>query len=252
MKSRHLLTTDVAKAIGVHPNTVRMYEVWGFLPPIPRGLNGYRLYTEAHLDQMRLARTALHGQWPGRAIRQSALELVRRSASGDLNGALKQAQRHLALVQAERDQAEEAAQLLERWARGITASQNIAPLQIKEAAEWLGVSTDVLRNWERNGLIKTPRDRRNKYRLYGTAEIDRLRVLRMLFHAGYSTMAVLRMVRHLDTGQRRNLRQILDTPRPDEEVLSAADLWLSTLTAQEQRAQDLIDQLKQMIRKRRK
>jgi len=251
-KSRHLLTNDIAKAIGVHPNTVRMYEVWGFLPPIPRGLNGYRLYTAAHLDQMRLARTALHGQWPGRNIRRSALELVRRSASGDLNGALKQAQRHLALVQAERDQAEEAAQLLERWARGITASQNIAPLQIKEAAEWLGVSTDVLRNWERNGLIKTPRDQRNKYRLYGAAEIDRLRVLRMLFHAGYSTMAVLRMIRHLDTGQRRNLRQVLDTPRPDEEVLSAADLWLSTLTAQEQRAQDLIDQLRQMIRKQRK
>jgi len=60
------------------------------------------------------------------------------------------------------------------------------------------------------------------------------------------------MIRHLDTGQRRNLRQVLDTPRPDEEVLSAADLWLSTLTAQEQRAQDLIDQLRQMIRKQRK
>ena len=63
MKPRYLRTADIATAIGVHPNTVRMYEVWGFLPPVPRGPNGNRLYTEAHLDQMRLARTALHGAW---------------------------------------------------------------------------------------------------------------------------------------------------------------------------------------------
>ena len=56
MKSRTLRTSDIAKAVGVHPNTVRLYEEWGFLPPIPRSPSGYRLFTGAHLDQMRLAR----------------------------------------------------------------------------------------------------------------------------------------------------------------------------------------------------
>jgi DNA-binding transcriptional MerR regulator len=250
MRLHRLRTIDIARAIGVHPNTVRMYEAWGFLPPVPRAANGYRLYTEVHLDQMRLARTALHGAWPGRNIRQSALALVRESASGDRRSALKRARQHLALVQAERAQAEGAAQSLERWARGITASQNIAALQIKEAAELLAVSADMLRNWERNGLIKVPRDPRNGYRLYHSAEIDRLRVLRLLFRAGYSTMAILRMTRRFDAGQRRNLRQALDTPRPDEDIVSAADQWLTTLSACEQRARDMIDQLKKMIRKR--
>jgi GntR family transcriptional regulator/MocR family aminotransferase len=61
MKPRYMRTSDIAKAVGVHPNTVRLYEEWGFLPPIPRSPSGYRQFTQAHLDQMRLARTALFG-----------------------------------------------------------------------------------------------------------------------------------------------------------------------------------------------
>ena len=37
MKSRYLRTSDIAQAVGVHPNTVRLYEDWGYIPPAPRG-----------------------------------------------------------------------------------------------------------------------------------------------------------------------------------------------------------------------
>ncbi len=243
-----LRTTDIATAVGVHPNTVRVYEQWGFLPPVPRASNGYRLYTQFHLDQMRLARTALHGGWPGRAIRRSALALVRQSASGDMRGALQQARQHLILVKAERAQAEAAADYLEKWANGELDTERTTPLQISEAAELLNVSTDMLRNWERNGLIKVPRERGNRYRLYGPIELGRLRVLRLLYRAGYSSMAILRMVRQLERGQRTNLRQILDTPPPEEDLFTTADRWLSTLAEQEQRAREMIGQLQNMAR----
>jgi DNA-binding transcriptional MerR regulator len=246
----YLRTSDIARAVGVHPNTVRLYEEWGFLPPIPRSASGYRLFTDAHLDQMRLARMALHGPWPGKNLRRSALDLVRRSATGDLGGALEQAYRHLALVQAERAQAEAAVSLLERWAEGTAADATSTPLRISEAARLLDVTSDTLRNWERNGLIQVPRDPRNDYRLYGPIEIGRLRVIRMLLRAGYSTMAILRMVLFLDRVRPGDLRQVLDTPRADEDVYSAADHWLSTLDAFEQRALDLIAQLEKMIGKR--
>jgi DNA-binding transcriptional MerR regulator len=246
-----LYPSAVAREVGVHPNTVRLYEEWGFLPPVPRSPNGYRLFTEAHLDQMRLARLALHGSWPGKNIRESALELVPQSASGDLGGALERAYHHLALVQAERAQAEAAAALLERWAGGIEADATAQALRIGEAAQMLGATTDMLRNWERNGLIQVPRDSANGYRLYGVAEIGRLRVIRMLNRAGCSQMAILRMLLHLDCGQGGDLRQLLDTPRPDEDVYSAADRWLSTLGKQEQRAKALIAQLEAMIAKHR-
>jgi DNA-binding transcriptional MerR regulator len=248
-KSRYLRTSDIAKAVGVHPNTVRRYEEWGFLPPIPRSPSDYRLFTKAHLEQMRLGRMALYGQWPGKNIRESALALVRKAASGDLDGALEQAKHHLTLVQAERAQAEAAADFLEHWARGAVISTAAESLQISEVAALLDLSADMLRDWERNGLISVPRNPRNRYRRYGSPEIGRLRVIRMLRRAGYSTMAILRMLLQFDQDTNVDLRQLLDTPRPDEDIYSAADQWLSALNVQEKRALDLIAQVQKMIRK---
>jgi DNA-binding transcriptional MerR regulator len=248
MKRRYLRTSDLAKAVGVHVNTVRLYEEWGFLPPVPRSPTGYRLFTQVHLEQMRLARMAMHGPWPGSNIRKSALMLVRKSASGDLGGALEQAYHHLALVQAERARAEAAAGLLDRWAQGATTDTTPKPLRIGEAAKRLDVTADQLRNWERNGLIEVPRDPGNGYRLYGATEIGRLRVIRMLLRAGYSMMAILRMLLQLDRGA--DPRQALDTPQPDEDVYTAADQWLSSLAEQEQRALGIITQLERMIEMR--
>ena len=252
MKPSFLRTSDIARAVGVHPNTVRLYEEWGFLPPIPRSPSGYRLFTEDHLDQMRLARTACHDPWPGKTIKRSAVALVRRAAAGDLGGSLGGAYDHLALVQAERAQAEAAADFLDRWAGGAAADATAEPLHIGEVADLLGVTADMLRNWERDGLVKVPRDPGNGYRLYGAAEIGRLRVIRMLRRAGYSTMAILRMLLRFDQGLTGDLRQVLDTPRPDEDAVYAADRWLSTLATHEGRAREMIAQLEAMIHRQQK
>ncbi|MEW5720146.1 MAG: MerR family transcriptional regulator, partial [Chloroflexota bacterium] len=186
-KPRYLRTSDLARAVGAHPNTVRLYEQWGFIAPAKRGANGYRLFTETHRAQMILARTALHGTYPGKNIRRSALALARLSASGNFKKALQHARKHLAIVQAERAEAETAARILQRWAQSKNAKSKSQPLQIGAAARTLGVTIDVLRNCERNGLLRVPRDEQSGYRLYGAAEISRLRVIRMLQSAGYST-----------------------------------------------------------------
>ncbi len=247
MPVRHLSTAKVAKAVGCHPNTVRLYEQWGFLPPIPRSRSGYRLYTQAHLDQMRLARIALNSPWPGRNIRRSAAGLVRQAANGDLGSALEHAYRHLALVQSELAHAGAAADLLERWAQGIPADSTQHTLHIRDAARRLDLTVDMLRNWETNGLLTVPRNPDNGYRLYGQPELARLRVIRMLRSAGYSIMSILRMLTHLDQGNTTDLRKVLDTPRPDEDVYYATDRWLSTLTDQLDRARQMIALLEERL-----
>jgi DNA-binding transcriptional MerR regulator len=120
-------------------------------------------------------------------------------------------------------------------------------MSIGEAAEFLGVTRDVLRNWERNHLVSVPRDPGNGYRQYGAEQIGRLRVLRMLRQAGYSMMAILRMTSTLDRGEERDLRAVLDTPGPNEFIFSAADSWLTTLRSCEQRAQTVIELLEEML-----
>lgn len=249
----YLRTSDLAKAVGIHPNTVRRYVDRGLLPPVERSPSSYRRFTQRHLDCLRLARLVYSGPYPGKAIFQSGARILQATISGDLSGALALAHRHLALVQAERAQANIAADLLERWAFGAGAlapvDDTMQPLQIGQVAHLLGVSIDILRNWDRNGLIAIPRDPANGYRRYGEQEISRLRVIRMLSRSGYSISAILRMLLQLDEGEATDLRHALDTPRPDEDVYLASDRWLSTLADQEQRAHAIIALVEEIIQK---
>ncbi len=242
---RYLRTSDLSRATKIHPNTVRLYEEWGVLPPIPRSPAGYRLFTEGHLTQLKLVRLALDEPYPGRRIRQSIWQLLKQAATGNLNNALTAAHQHQRLVQAELTQAEAAATYLEMWVAGDTTTDTSAlpPLLPGQAAELLDITIDTLRHWERNGLITVPRHPDSGYRQYGPAEIGRLRVIRLLTRSGYSTMAVLRMIRRLDAGQHDHLRVLLDTPDPDEDILYATDRWLTTLHTHKQRSHIIIDQL---------
>ncbi len=248
MARKHLRTIDIARDIGVHHNTVRLYEELGFLPPIPRGQNGYRLYSELHLEQARLTRLVL--QWPYVGDKTIIVELVKNAASGDLGMAMELAYQYLAQVRVEKTFAESAVEFLERWAAGYLMDSPRQQVHIGEAARHLNVTVDMLRNWERNGLIDVPRDPTNQYRLYGTAEFGRLRVIRMLVKSGYSLMAVLRMLLQFDAGKTDNLRAALDLPRDqsaNEYIDVIADRWLSSLLELEARAQATIQQIGRMI-----
>ncbi len=246
---RYLRTSDLARAVGIHANTVRRYVDWGLIPPVERSPSGYRRFTERHLDCLRLARQVFCNQYPGKTIHQSGMRVIQAAVSGDLGGALELAYNNLALVQAERAQADVAAGLLERWAFGNLADATRQPLLIGRAAKLLGVTIDILRNWDRNGLIDVPRDPGNGYRRYGAAEISRLRVIRMLSRAGYSLAAILRMLVELDRGEKTDLRRALDTPRPDEDVYMASDRWISTLNDQEERACTIIALVEEIVKK---
>ncbi|MGZ3680510.1 MAG: MerR family DNA-binding transcriptional regulator [Ktedonobacterales bacterium] len=126
----YLHTSDLAKSVGIHPNTVRRYVDRGLLPPVERSPSGYRRFTQCHLDCLRLACLVYRSQFPGRTIFQSGMCILQAAVGGDLGGALELAYSHLALVQAERAQADVAADLLERWAFGAPADATIQPLRI--------------------------------------------------------------------------------------------------------------------------
>lgn len=231
---------------------MRRYVDRGLLPPVERSPSGYRRFTQRHLDCLRLAHQVYSFPYPGAALHQARVRILRAAVGGDLSGAQTLALRYLAEVQAERAQADLAADLLERWAFGSPGGTNEGTgisqaLRIGQVAHLLGVSIDIVRSWDRNGLIDVPRDPTNGYRRYHTREISRLRVIRMLSRAGYSTSAVLRMLIQLDRGETTDLRRALDTPRPDEDVYVASDRWLSTLADQEQRAHTIIDLVEAIV-----
>ena len=52
-------TSEIAKIIKVHTNTVILYEKWGYIEPVKRKANGYRIFTQRHLEQMKIVKIAL-------------------------------------------------------------------------------------------------------------------------------------------------------------------------------------------------
>jgi DNA-binding transcriptional MerR regulator len=250
MARDYLLTSEIANAVGIHPNTVRLYEEWGYLPPVARTASGYRKFSEMHLEQVRLIRLLMNFTWMGGTIRKTAYEIVQCGAGGDLGGALETAFRLRVLIHSERAQAEAAVDFLNNWAHGSVIESKDKPRRIGEVAKLLNVSTDRLRNWERNGLIEVPRNPLNGYRFYRTREIGRLRVIRTLNQARYSQMAILRMLIRLDQGETEDLRAVLDTPKQDEDVFFVTDKLLSTISDLEDKSQQVIGLLGDSLAKR--
>src|SRR5512147_2163045 len=249
--TRYLRTSQLAQAARIHPNTVRLYEQWGLLPPAERNpFNNYRRFTQKHLDQILLVRQALRLTLLGGNIRTTVYDIIAQGKQDNYGSALELAYKLLSQVQAERAQAEAAVRYLERWVEGIPPDATTRPLRIGEVARLLNVSIDQLHNWERNNLLETPRDLSNGYRLYGPDEIGRLRVIRMLIRSRYSMMSILRMLNKLDEGETDQLRQALDTPEPEEDPRYVTDHWLTTLTELEAAAHELIQQIEATLTRR--
>jgi MerR family transcriptional regulator, copper efflux regulator len=99
-------------------------------------------------------------------------------------------------------------------------------LTIQEAADTTGWSARMLRYLERGGLIEPPRTA-SGYRVFGPAELERLRTLRALltrFRCGLSHVAFARRVRGEPELRAALERWFEEAPRRPESLHS--DAWL--------------------------
>lgn len=238
-------TSQVAKLIGVHPNTIRFYEEMGLLPVIPRMNNGYRVFNDSHLEQLRLLRTAFRSEIISSSLRQEAFEIVKTAAAGGISEAYGRTKLYLEHLKIERAGAEEAIGItLEILANPLGHDHNTELIGRNKTAEILGVSIDVLRDWERNGLISVPRNPKG-FRQYGLKEMNRLKIIRTLRNAHYSMMAILRMLNRLDNGE-TNLWEAINTPGEDEDIVCAADRYITALSMAENDAFEMLDILRRL------
>ena len=150
------MTSDVAKIIGIHPNTVRMYEEWGLIPLAERKPNGYRVFTDYHIEQLKLARIAFQIEVLQNGLRKKVIEIVKISAKGDFDKALMFAEEYLSQIQREQRNAEESIGIAKQILSGKSLEHNLF-MKRKEVSDYLDISMDTLRNWERNGLLQVKR-----------------------------------------------------------------------------------------------
>ncbi|MEC2074056.1 MerR family transcriptional regulator [Alkalihalophilus marmarensis] len=220
-------TKEMAQLVGVHPNTVRIYEDWGYISPVPRKENGYRFYSEVHLLQMKIARLLFTCEIVQGDMRNRARQIVYASGKEDFQGSLQLTTQYISHLETEYHHAVKAADVVEKWLRKESVQGN-QTYSRKEVAKLLSVTSEALRNWERNGLISVPR-LENGFRVYGEKEVEQLRVIRSLRQAHYSLNAILRLfstIKHRGSA----VIEILDTPSESEDIVSVTDQLITSLT----------------------
>ena len=73
-------TAEIAAAIGIHPNTVRLYEELELISKPERLPNGYRIFTDFHIEQFRLARLAFQVEVLQNGLRKKIVQMVKKSS----------------------------------------------------------------------------------------------------------------------------------------------------------------------------
>lgn len=213
-------TKEIAQLVNVHPNTVRIYEKWGFISPVPRQVNGYRIYSDVHLFQLKVARTLFQCEIVQGNIRKRARDIVYACGKEDFLLAKKLTEDYLTHLQREYEHSLAAIEVVERWLKQEPMKRTQVYSR-KEIAKLLAITPEALRNWERNGLIQVPREA-NGYRVYGEPELEQLKVIRSLRSSHYSINAILRLLTQIEQ-PRPDVFRILNTPMAQEDIVTVTD-----------------------------
>ena len=220
-------TIEIARINSIHPNTVRFYEKVGFITAPERRSNGYRIFTDIHIWQIRLIKLALRAEILQNGLRKQAVNIIRSCAKKDFSQASKQSDEYILMIINEISHAKEAIISVESIISDISPFQQMS-LRKTEAAEYLNITADTLRNWDRNGLIDVKR-KDNNYRVYDKNDLQILSIIRTLRCANYSLSSILRLITAIKNKTCKNIENILNTPLADEEIISACDKLITSL-----------------------
>ena len=237
-------TAEVAAIIGIHPNTVRLYEKLQLIPKPERLSNGYRVFTDFHIEQCRLVRIAFQVEVLQNGLRKKIVKMIKVSATGDFDAAVLLINEYIKQIRQERTNAEEAIEIVKQLLSGNTQPYT-HHLKRKEVSEALNISMDALRNWEMNGLLTVKR-KENGYRVYTNDDIQRLKIIRSLRGANYSLEAILRLLRQLDQNPDTDIRAALNTPKQSDDIISVCDRLIVSLSEAEKNAYTILSILQDM------
>ena len=237
-------TAEVAAIIGVHPNTVRLYEKLELIPKPERLSNGYRVFTDFHIKQCKLIRLAFQVEILQNGLRKKITQMLKVSARGDFDTAIMLTEEYLKQIKQERRNAEEAIKCVKQIISG-GHQENLHNLKRRDVSKLLDISVDTLRNWEMNGLLTVKR-KDNGYRIYTDEDIQRLKIIRSLKCANYSLEAILRLLQQLSVNSKTNIRAVLNSPKQSDEIISVCDKLIVSLSSAKRNTYAILEMLHEM------
>lgn len=224
-----------------------MYEELELIPKPLRKSNGYRIFNDLHIMQFKLARTAFQIEIMQNGLRKRIIEVVKLSANNRYEEAIELTHLYIRTVRDEIKNANESVEITKELLKGQTQTNTVF-VRRKEVSDALGITMDMLRNWEMNGLIKVKR-RENGYRVYNYDDIQKLKIIRSLRCANYSLSAILRMMSAINKNPEANIEHLLNTPGESEDIVDVCDKLILSLRAAEENAKKIIVMLNEMKNK---
>lgn len=237
-------TGEVAAIIGIHHNTVRLYEKLKLIPKPERLPNGYRVFTDFHIEQCRLVRIAFQVEVLQNGLRKKIAQMIKVAATGDFDAAIMLINEYVKQIKQERANAEEAIEIVKQILSG-DSQEYTQCLKRQEVSQALDISMDTLRNWEMNGLLTVKR-KDNGYRVYTDEDIQRLKIIRSLRCANYSLEAILRLMKQLSKNPNTDIRAALNTPKQSDDIISVCDRLIVSLSKAEKNAYKILAILQDM------
>ncbi len=150
--SKNYKTSEIASIIGIHPNTVRLYEELKLIPKPLRLSNGYRVFSDIHVSQFRLARRVLKVEILQNGLRKIAIDIIKTSARGDYDRAISMTNRYIELIRKEISNADEALCIVNDLLLGKVQSVNEIFLTRKEVGS--GLLTKQLNHFRKRIILR--------------------------------------------------------------------------------------------------
>lgn len=232
---------ELSKIVNVKAGTIRFYEKCGFLEPVDRLPNRYRIYNEHHIYQIRICRLVFGG-FVSKSLRKTSLKILEASRAWDLIAYENRVLEYLQEIQEDIKRTEKV--ITFAVDTGKLNEESHALYTKKQAATLVGTTQEAIRNWERNGLI--PQSQPYQKRYYSQATLNRMYLIRLLLNTGYSLMAILQFLQKMDSGEHTNAKAVLTKPEESEDLQTRADYYLQALLELQDKANALYELLNEM------
>lgn len=81
---RTYITSEIARIMGIHPNTVMLYEKWGYIAPASRKENGYRVYGEDGIKLLKIIKALRQENYSTQCICRMLKKLKTKVGGNDM------------------------------------------------------------------------------------------------------------------------------------------------------------------------
>lgn len=204
--------------------------------------NNYRIFSEHHIYQIKICGLVFSG-FVNHNLRKASMKIIEAAKEWNLKKYENVTLKYIKLINEEIERAKKTISVVINNLGKPQQSDLIYTK--KQAARLVGVTEEAIRNWERNELIL--RALPYQKRFYSRATLDRMHLIRLLLHNGFSIMIIRKFFMYYDSGEYSNAIAVLMDPGESEDLMTISDRYLQSLYELSEKAKQmylLLDDMK--------